>query len=376
MGINGKPLLRMAALTATVALVAGIAAGCGSDSGGGGGSGSGGGSASGGGKGKIAFLLPESKTTRYEQQDRPNFIKRVNELCPNCEVVYSNADQDPAKQLQQAEAAITKKVDVMVLDAVDVKAATGIVAKAKQAQIPVISYGRLVANADLDYYVSIDPFKVGQQQAQSLLDAVGGGTGKRVIMINGSPTDSNSAPYKKGAHDVLEKAGVKIVKEFDTPDWSPDKAQQEMDQAISAVGAGGFDAVYVANDGMAGGAIAALKSAKIDPATKFVTGQDAEVAGLQRILAGEQLMTVYQPIKKIAAASAELAVPLAQGKTPPDIAKSKVDNGSKQVPSALLDTIAITKDNIASTVVKDGFVTAAQICTGKYKAACAQAGIQ
>jgi D-xylose transport system substrate-binding protein len=376
MRINGKPLLRMAALTATVALVAGVAAGCGSDNSSGGGSGSGGGSASGGGKGKIAFLLPESKTTRYEQQDRPNFIKRVNELCPNCEVVYSNADQDPAKQLQQAEAAITKKVDVMVLDAVDVKAATGIVAKATQAQIPVISYGRLVANADLAYYVSIDPFKVGQQQAQSLLDALGGGSGKRVIMINGSPTDSNSAPYKKGAHDVLEKAGVKIVKEFDTPDWSPDKAQQEMDQAISAVGANGFDAVYVANDGMAGGAIAALKAAKIDPAKKFVTGQDAEVAGLQRILAGEQLMTVYQPIKLIAATSADLAVPLAQGKTPPDIAKAKVDNGSKQVPSALLDTIAITKDNIASTVVKDGFVTAAQICTGKYKAACTQAGIQ
>jgi D-xylose transport system substrate-binding protein len=373
MGLNGKRLPRMAALTATVALAAGIAAGCGSDSGNSGGSGSSGGN---GGKGKIAFLLPESKTARYEQQDRPNFIKRVNELCPGCDVVYSNAEQDSAKQLQQAEAALTKNVDVMVLDAVDVKAAAGIVAKAKAAQVPVISYGRLVSDADLDYYVSIDPFKVGQQQAQSLVDALGGGTGKRVVMINGSPTDSNSAPYKKGAHDVLEKAGVKIVKEYDTPDWSPDKAQQEMDSAITALGADGFDAIYVANDGMAGGAIASLKAAKIDPAKKFVTGQDAEVAGLQRILAGEQLMTVYQPIKKIAATSAELAVPLAAGKTPPAIATAKVDNGRKQVPSALLDTIAVTKDNIASTVIKDGFVTAAQICTGKYQAACAQAGIR
>jgi D-xylose transport system substrate-binding protein len=371
MGFNGKRLLRVAASTAALALAAGIAAGCGSDDDGGGGSGS-----SAGGKGKIAFLLPESKTTRYEEQDRPNFIKRVDELCPDCEVVYSNADQDPAKQLQQAEAAITKKVDVMVLDAVDVKAAAGIVAKAKAAEIPVISYGRLVADADLDYYVSIDPFKVGQQQAQSLLDALGGGSGKRVVMINGSPTDSNSAPYKNGAHDVLDKAGVKVVKEFDTPDWSPDKAQQQMDQTISALGPDGFDAVYVANDGMAGGAIAALKAAKIDPAEKFVTGQDAEVAGLQRILAGEQLMTVYQPIKKIAATSAELAVPLANGKTPPAIAKAKVDNGHEQVPSALLDTVAITKDNIASTVVKDGFVTVDQICSGKYKAACAEAGLQ
>jgi len=369
MGFNGKRLLRMAALAAAVALTAGIAAGCGGDD-------EGGGSGSSGGKGKIAFLLPEAKTARYESQDKPNFIKRVDQLCPGCEVVYSNADQDSAKQLQQAEAAITKKVDVMVLDAVDVKAAAGIVAKAKQAQIPVISYGRLVADADLDYYVSIDPFKVGQQQAQSLVDALGGGSGKRVVMINGSPTDSNSAPYKNGARDVLDKAGVKVVKEYDTPDWSPDKAQQEMDQAITAVGADGFDAVYVANDGMAGGAIAALKSAQIDPAEKFVTGQDAEVAGLQRILAGEQLMTVYQPINKIAATSADLAVPLAEGKTPPAIAKAKVDNGREQVPSVLLDTLVVTKDNIASTVIKDGAVTAAQICTGKYKAACAEAGIQ
>src|SRR3954464_5149668 len=179
MGFNGKRVLRMAATCAAVALVAGIAAGCGSDNGGG--------SGSSGGKGKIAFLLPESKTARYEQQDRPNFVKRVDQLCPDCEVVYSNADQDAGKQLQQAEAAITKQVDVMVLDAVDVKAAASIVAKAKQAQIPVISYGRLVSDADLDYYVSIDPFKVGQQQAQSLVGALGDAGGKRVVMINGSP---------------------------------------------------------------------------------------------------------------------------------------------------------------------------------------------
>jgi D-xylose transport system substrate-binding protein len=356
-----------AAVTVVAALALGAAA-CG-----GGGGDNGGGSKNGG---KIALLLPESKTTRYEQQDRPNFVRRVKELCADCEVIYSNANQDPAKQQQQAEAAITDGAKVLVLDAVDVKSAASIVARAKQSKIPVISYGRLVSNADLDYYVSIDPFKVGQQQGQALLKALGTPSGKSVVMINGSPTDSNAAPYKKGAHSVIDPAGVKVVKEFDTPDWSPDKAQQQMDQTISALGADGFDAVYVANDGMAGGAIAALKAAKIDPAEKFVTGQDAEVAGLQRILAGEQLMTVYQPIKKIAATSAELAVPLANGKTPPAIAKAKVDNGHEQVPSALLDTVAITKDNIASTVVKDGFVTVDQICSGKYKAACAEAGLQ
>jgi D-xylose transport system substrate-binding protein len=170
-------------------------------------------------------------------------------------VIYSNATQDAAKQQQQAEAAITQGAKVLVLDAVDVQSAGAIVTRAKQANIPVISYGRLVADAPLDYYVSIDPYKVGQQQATVLLDALkkDGKANPRIIMINGSPTDSNAGPYKKGAHSVFDKAGVKVVKEYDTPDWSPDKAQQEMEQAITAAGAQGFDAVYVANDGMATG---------------------------------------------------------------------------------------------------------------------------
>jgi D-xylose transport system substrate-binding protein len=360
---------RVGAIALAVAVLAPVAAGCGSDDDEGGGGGSG---------GKIAFLLPESKTTRYEQQDRPNFIRRVKELCADCEVVYSNADQDASKQQQQAEAAITAGVKVMVLDAVDVKAAGAVVRRAKQANIPVISYGRLVADAPLDYYVSIDPFKVGQQQGRSLLEALKeqGKDNARVVMINGSPTDSNAPPYKRGAHDVLDAARVKVVKEFDTPDWSPDKAQREMEQSITAVGRNGFDGVYVANDGMAGGVIAALKGADISPKERPVTGQDAELAAIQRILAGEQLMTVYQPITEIAETAAELAVPLAQGKTPPAIAKSKVDNGAGQVPSVLLDTIAVTKSNIQDSVVKDGFLKASQICTARYAKACADAGIR
>jgi D-xylose transport system substrate-binding protein len=266
---------------------------------------------------------------------------------------------------------------VIVISAVDVKSAASIVARAKQSKIPVISYGRLVSDADLDYYVSIDPYKVGQQQGKALLDALKGAgkTSASVAMINGSPTDSNSAPYKKGAHSVLDPAGVKVVKEFDTPDWSPDKAQREMEQTITSAGKNGFDGVYAANDGMAGGAIAALKGAGIDPASRFVTGQDAEVAGVQRILTGEQLMTVYQPITKIAETSAELAVPLAQGKKPPDVAKERVNNGKEDVPSVLLPTIAITKDNV-DFLIKDGFLKPAQICTGKYAKPCADAGIK
>jgi D-xylose transport system substrate-binding protein len=149
-----------------------------------------------------------------------------------------------------------------------------------------------------------------------------------------------------------------------------------MEQTITAVGTKGFDGVYAANDGMAGGAIAALKGAKIEPGSRPVTGQDAEAAAIQRILVGEQLMTVYQPIPKIAAAAAELAVPLATGKTPPAIAKGRTNNGREDVPSVLLDTVAITKDNIADTIIKDGFLKAGQICTGRYASACAEAGIE
>ena len=362
---------RLAVVVAAVVL---LIAGCSTtkDSGEGGGGGQ-------SGDKVIALLLPETKTTRYEAQDRPNFERRVKELCPDCKVIYSNADQDPAKQQDQAESAITNGAKVIVISAVDVKSASSIAARAKQSQVGMISYGRLISDADLDYYVSIDPFKVGQQQGESLLKALKdkGKDKPSVVMINGAPTDSNAGPYKKGAHSILDPAGVKVVKEYDTPDWSPDKAQQEMEQAITAVGNGGFDGVYVANDGMASGAIAALKGAKIDPASRPVTGQDAELAAVQRILIGEQLMTVYQPIKKIAETSAELAVDMVNGKSAEAaaIATSKVDNGKEQVPSVLLDTIAVTKDNIKDTVVAEGFLKADQICSGPAAAACAEAGL-
>jgi D-xylose transport system substrate-binding protein len=361
----------LAALTAALALL--TVSACGDDDDDGGGGGGDGESA------KVALLLPETKTTRYEEQDRPNFERRVKELCESCEVIYANADQDPAKQQQQAEAAITQGAKVIVISAVDVASAGAIVERAKQSDVAVIAYGRLIPDADIDYYVSIDPFKVGQQQAQVQMDAIkqDGGTSPRVVMINGAPTDSNSKPYKDGASQVLEQEGAEIVKSYDTPDWSPDRAQQQMEQSITSLGNDGFDAVYVANDGMAGGAIAALKGAQIDPRSRYVTGQDAELAGIQRILAGEQLMTVYQPIIDIAETSAELAVPIAQGEEPPaDLAKDKVDNGAKQVPSVLLDTIAILPDNIDSTVVKDGFLDVGEICTGKYAQDCKEAGLQ
>ena len=162
--------------------------------------------------------------------------------------------------------------------------------------------------------------QVGKLQGQALLDeaepASSRGKKPTIVMINGSPTDANAAQFKTGAHSVLD-GKVNIAAEYDTPDWSPDQAQTEMDQAITKLGKTGFDGVYAANDGTAGGAIAAMKAAGIDPKTKPITGQDAELAAIQRILLGEQYMTVYKAIKLEAAAAAELAVALAQGKPAP-----------------------------------------------------------
>jgi D-xylose transport system substrate-binding protein len=330
--------------------------------------------ASTGGKGgKIAFLLPESKTARYETQDRPLFEKKVKELCASCQIVYSNADQDASKQQQQAEAALTQGVKVMVLDPVDGAAAAAIVNQANSKKVPVISYDRLLLNSSPDYYVEFNSPSVGKAQGEALSKKLGGkGT---IVMINGAPTDNNAKLFKQGAHSVLDSSGIKIAKEYDTPDWSPDKAQSEMDQAISTLGKSGFQGVYAANDGTAGGAIASMKSAGIDPKTRPTTGQDAELAAIQRILAGDQYMTVYKPIKPLADTAAQWAVLLVQGKKPTD-ATAKENNGKIDVATKKLDVTPVTAQNVKSTVIADGFWKASDVCTGAFKSACAKYGIQ
>ncbi len=361
------------ALTA-LALSTSMAA-CGDDEGGG--SGSGGGNAKAADEGgTIALLLPETKTTRYEEQDKPRFEAKVQALCPSCKIIYQNANQDAARQQQQAEAAITNGAKVLVLDAVDAKAATATVNRAKQSNIPVIAYDRLISGAPISYYVSFDNVRVGKLQAQALVDKLGDVAGKQIVMLNGSPTDPSSGDYKKGAHEVLDSSGVKIAREYDTPDWSPDKAQQETEQAITAVGKDKIAGVYSANDGMIGGAIAAMKSAGIDPKTVPTTGQDSEVAALQRILTGEQYMTIYLAIKKQAESAAELAVDLVKGTQPPaSLVNNKTNNGAGDVPTVLLDPTAVTKDNIKDTIIADGFHPASEICAGEFASACTEAGI-
>src|SRR3954452_22472281 len=358
------------ALLAAVAAV-GLAA-CGDDDK----SGGGGGDRGGGGK-KIALLLPESKTTRYEEHDRPGFTDKVKAICPDCQVLYSNASQDPVNKRNQAEAALTNGADVIVLDAVDAKSAVGIVNSARQKNVPVLAYDRMIANAQIDYYVSFDNVNQGRIQAKTLLGKLGDAKGKSIVMVNGAPTDPSAGDYKKGAHEVFDTSGVKIAKEYDTPDWSPDKAQNEAQQAITAIGKGNLAGVYSANDGMASGIISALKAAGVAPQKVPVTGGDAEIAAIQRILIGEQYSTIYLTIKKQAETSAELAVAAANGDKPKDgLITDKVNNGAKQVDSVLLDPVPVTKDNIKDTVIKDGFYTTKQICTAKYAKACAAAGVQ
>jgi D-xylose transport system substrate-binding protein len=333
--------------------------------------------------GKIALLLPETKTTRYETADKPDFEAKMQELCPDCQIIYSNANQDATQQLSQAEAALTNGAQVLVLDPVDSAAAATIADKAKAQGVPVIAYDRLILNSDgVSYYISFDNQEVGKLQAQSLVDKLTqmGIQNPSIVMINGSPTDNNASLFKAGAHSVFDplvQAGkLTIAKEYDTPDWSPDQAQTEMQQALTALG-NKVDGVYAANDGTASGAIAAMKAAGLNPLPP-ITGQDAELAGIQRILAGEQYMTVYKAIKPEADAAAQLAYDLLTNTSvPADMTNGKtVNNGTIDVPSVLLTPIAVTKDNIKDTVVKDGFWTVQQICTADYAAACTAAGLQ
>jgi len=365
---------RALALAAAAALSVGGLAACG---GGGnsttsGTSGSSGGSAS----GTVALLLPENKTARYEAEDRPLFTRALRRYCPNCKLIYSNAQQDAAKQQSQAEAAITNGAKVLVLDPVDSKAAAAIVTRAKQSDIGVVSYDRLVENADVDYYISFDNRTVGELQARTLVDKLrSDGARGSLVMINGAPTDPNAAQFKAGAHSVLDGSGYRIAKEYDTPDWSPDRAQTEMDQAISALGKSGFVGVYAANDGTAGGAIASMRSGGIDPATRPTTGQDAELAGIQRIVIGDQYMTVFKAYTPEATQAAQLAVALLNGDTSSDLVNRQLDNGKKQVPSVILTPVAVKQDNIRDTVVRDGLYTVDQICTSAYASACRRIGL-
>ncbi|MFE2533465.1 substrate-binding domain-containing protein [Streptomyces sp. NPDC059371] len=366
--------MRRAAVAVAAGAMAVSLAACGSAKESGGGSDSSASSAKKGDAIKVGLLLPENQTARYEKFDKPLIEKKVAELTNNKgKVVYANAKQDASTQNQQVDTMITNKVDVLIVDAVDAAAIKSSVQKAKDAGIPVVAYDRL-AQGPISAYTSFDNKTVGKTQGEALLTALGSkAKSGKIVMMNGSVTDPNAAQFKAGAHEVLD-GKVNVGKEYDTKEWKPENANANMEAAISALGKKNIVGVYSANDGMAGGIITALKAAGIKVP---VTGQDAELAGVQRILAGEQFMSVYKPYAPEADAAAELAVALAQGKSLDAVAKDKVDSPTdKQIPSLLVPVTSLTKENIKDTVVKDGLYTVNDICTPAYAAACKKAGLQ
>ena len=328
---------------------------------------------------KIGLLLPDSVTARYEAADKPYFEAKISSLCPKCTVLYSNADGDASKQQQQAESMLSQGVQVLVLDPFDGQAAASIVTAAKAKNVPVIAYDRMIDSPYVSYYISFDNERVGQLQAQALVDnlkktSIPSGSG--ILMVNGSPTDNNATLFKKGAHSVIDKSGIKVLAEYDTPGWDPAQAETWVSGQISQFG-NKIVGIYAANDGTASGAVGALKAANFSPWPP-ITGQDAELAGIQRILAGQQYMTVYKAIRPEAEKAATLAIDLINGKKPSAPTTVANQSGDK-IPSFLLTPVAVTVDNINATVVKDKFYgadTVSQICTSQFASYCEKHGIK
>lgn len=301
------------------------------------------------GKLVIGFSMDTLKEERW-QKDRDLFEAKVKEL--GAEVLTQAANGDDAKQLSQAENLISQGVDVLVVVPHNAEATAAIVQKAHDAGIKVVAYDRLIKNSDVDLYVSFDNEKVGEIQATEITKLVPKGN---YVYIGGADTDNNAILFRKGAMNILkpleEKGDIKIVFDQYSKDWKPEEALKNMENALTANN-NNVQAVVAANDGTAGGVIQALDAQGLVGKVP-VSGQDAELAALQRVAEGKQAMTVYKPISKLAQTAAEAAVKIGKGETVD--ASKKVNNGKIDVPSILLDPVAVNKSNIADTVVADGF---------------------
>ena len=300
----------------------------------------------------IGLSLDTLKEERW-QNDRDMFVKRAEEL--GAKVKVQSANSNDSQQMQDVQSLLTSGVKVLVIAAHDGEAMAKAVKMAHDANVPVIAYDRLIRNSDLDLYLSFDNVRVGELQAQYVVDHLPGGKGS-VVCIYGSPSDNNAKLFKQGQHNILDplvkKGDIKIVREDWALDWKPENAKKIMNAAITE--GKKFDAVLAANDGTAGGAIQALIEAGMGGKV-IVTGQDSELAACQRIARGGQSMTIYKPLKKLAATAAESAVKMANGKA--IVATQTVNNGKVDVPSILDDVDVVTKDNMVATVVKQGFHT-------------------
>jgi D-xylose transport system substrate-binding protein len=257
----------------------------------------------------IYILLPANRS------DHEPFEEKVDELCPDCGSLYEEAGGDAGTQQEQAEEALAEGADVLVVDPVDGAAGAAIVAAAHAHDVPVIGYNAFAPGADL--YVGFDDAAIGKLQAQALVDKLEADESEGpIVMLNGPANDENARGFKLAAHSVIDDSAFNVAREYDTAGWSAAGAQSEMADAIAHLGPDGFTGVYAATDALAGGAIAALEAAGIDPSSVPVTGQDADPAALERIEDGEQYMTVRRPFDALAERAGELAVDLADGKRP------------------------------------------------------------
>ncbi len=319
----------------------------------------------------VAFLMPDQASTRYEQHDWPGFQAAMAELCPDCTLIYQNANADAALQQQQFNSAIAQGAKIVVLDPVDSSAAAALVEIAHSQDVKVIAYDRPIPDRQADFYVSFDNEGIGYAIAQSLVDhlkAEGVAAGSGVLQVNGSPTDAAAGLIRDGIDRALDASGYVTLAEFDTPDWAPPAAQEWVAGQITRFG-DQIIGVVAANDGTAGGTIAALKAAGADPLPP-VTGNDATIAALQLIIAGDQYNTISKPSEIVARAAAEAAVALLAGNTP------EATHTLYDTPSQLFVPEVVTVENIKQVVFDSGIQTAAEVCTAEYAEACAALGIE
>ncbi|MER9407098.1 sugar ABC transporter substrate-binding protein [Mesorhizobium caraganae] len=319
----------------------------------------------------VAFLMPDQASTRYEQHDYPGFAAEMKKLCPGCKVIYQNADADASRQQQQFNSVISQGAKAIVLDPVDSTAAASLVKLAQSQGIKVIAYDRPIPTAPADFYVSFNNEGIGKAIADSLVehlkalkvDPASGG----LLQINGSPTDAAAGLIKKGIHSSLDNSGYKILAEYDTPEWAPPKAQQWASGQITRFSTQ-IVGVVAANDGTGGGAIAAFKAAGVDPVPP-VTGNDATIAALQLIIAGDQYNTISKPSEIVAAAAANVAVQLLSGETP------KAEMTLYDTPSQLFTPAVVTQENLKAEIIDKKINTAEELCVDRYAEGCKKLGI-
>lgn len=325
---------------------------------------------------KVAFLMPDQGSTRYEQHDHPGFVSEMKKLCPGCEVLYQNADGDASRQQQQFNSVISQGAKAIVMDPVDSTAAASLVKAAQSQGIKVIAYDRPIPSAKADYYVSFNNEAIGKAIAESLVQHMKAAkvptADVGILEVNGSPTDAAAGLIKKGIHEGLAGSGYKTLAEYDTPEWVPAKAQQWVSGQISRFGKK-LVGVVAANDGTGGGAVAAFKAAGVNPVPP-VTGNDATIAGLQLIIAGDQYNTISKPSEIVAAAAADIAIALLSGETP------KAETTLYNTPSKLFTPAVVTAENLKAEIVDrmmDGkpIQTPAELCTGRYAEGCKTLGI-